>query len=278
MAMMLCKRHSLVGPPLLARVVRDPDPVLDDARCPQRRQLPDGRYARRLCGARLALARLVALPFATAHFTPPGNSPRVWGVSEALTTHWRGTWIVGALACSVAVCHCKRTPAPANEQEPTAQVWTDSNARPSAPPPMPQGAPDDAGLKGWFAVELGEVRLDLQGCVLTFSSPNSQGRFDVGFPGTCAFADNANGAVQIITTARGQVVLVEASRPVPPSYPGEHRCDTRLRGVLVSGNSVSVSRDTQQVAGCASGPWDDVMFHVFALHTVPIGGLSADGG
>ena len=126
--------------------------------------------------------------------------------------------------------------------------------------------------------KLGAVQLELHGCVLTFSSLSSKGRFDVAFPGTCTFADNAKGAVQVVTTPQGPVVFVEASRPVPPSYPGEHSCDTRLRGVVVRGKSVFVSRDIQKVASCASGPWDDAMAHVFALHTIPISHLSADGG
>jgi hypothetical protein len=192
---------------------------------------------------------------------------------------WRGTWAAGgALACTVAVWGCRHNPVPTDWQRPTALSTAGSAARASEPASNPRSAPSDAGPKGLFTFKVGAVQLELQGCVLTFSSQSSKGRFEVAFPGTCTFADNAKGAVQIVNTAQGQVVLVEVSRPVPPSYPGDRSCDTRIRGVLIRGDSVFVSKDIQKVASCASGPWDEVMFHAFALHVVPIESASTDGG
>ena len=191
----------------------------------------------------------------------------------------RGTWVTsGALACAVALFGCKRATAPTGEQEPKASGSTDSTATLSAPAPMPQSAPGNSDPKSLIAVKLGAVQLEFQGCVLTFSSPSSNGRFDLAFPGTCTFANDAKGAVQVVTAPQGPVVLAEASRPVAPTYPNEHSCDHRIRGVLVRGNSVFVSKDIQKVASCASGPWDEVMFQVFARRMIPIEGALADSG
>jgi len=200
-------------------------------------------------------------------------------VSQTFVILGPSVWITsGAFVCAVALCGCKRPPASVSEREPIALGSTDSTARLPALAPTLQSATNNAEPKTLIAVKLGMVQLELQGCVLTFSSPHSKGRFDVALQGTCAFADDAKGAVQVVTTPQGPVVLVEASRPVPPTHPNENSCDTRIRGVLVRGDSVFVSNDIQKVASCGSGPWDEVMARVFALRAVPIESESADSG
>lgn len=117
-------------------------------------------------------------------------------------------------------------------------------------------------------ITVGKVRLRLDGCDLLHGTGPLESA-SLGLTPPCAFSKRKDGSIRIVPIDSGRVLLVESSRPLPLAA-GQVRadCDTQLRAVVVRGNQVLLSRDTQKVASCAPNQWDEKMFHILAFDAV----------
>ena len=118
-------------------------------------------------------------------------------------------------------------------------------------------------------VTVGEFRLRLDDCRLTFDGPASgAARFE--FPSPCRFSRDRGGIVRVVRTGESSTVLVEGSRPAAQSTVASVKdCETYIRGVIVTSGEVRLSIQTQKVAQCLPSMWDETMFHAFAARTQP---------
>lgn len=134
--------------------------------------------------------------------------------------------------------------------------------RPISPPPSTQSSAQTA--------DVGNFKLSLAGCRLTYEGAGKTGAVDFDFPAPCQFSRNAAGAVRVVRTGNNQTLLVESSRPADPSTRlTASDCATFIRGVTVTPKDIRLSAQTQKVARCLPAEWDEKMFHIFAANTQP---------
>ena len=95
------------------------------------------------------------------------------------------------------------------------------------------------------------------GCHLLYSSPLSKGKLTLRVIPPCDFHRFPDGRVRIMPTKKGDVMLVESSRP-HPNRPKD--CYTQVQAVRITKEQIKVSSAISEVAMCLPFQWDDVMF------------------
>jgi hypothetical protein len=74
---------------------------------------------------------------------------------------------------------------------------------------------------------------------------------------TCKFHRDDKQTIRTKSQSGGTVVLIESSVGLPEK-PGD--CDTRVQAIMVKGNTVSLSKASNNVAICLPFYWDDAVF------------------
>lgn len=180
-------------------------------------------------------------------------------------------------ACLVTVLlvlqACTEGAAPTNAPAPTLPAATPRHSSAIAEPEKAeQGATAGISPSGPSSsrVHVRDLWLELRDCELVYGSGAAATPLPTQLPAPCQFAKGKDGAVRIVESEAGSVLIVESSRSEAAPSPGgaTSDCDTRLRGVVVTAKGVQLSRDTQKVATCAPAHWDEKMFHVFSLQLV----------
>jgi hypothetical protein len=167
----------------------------------------------------------------------------------------------GLLVCLVALQACTGNATPHASSAPAPTVASPNQGDLQGANPSEQTS---------SRVTVGSTWLELRGCELAYGVGTGSSTISTELPPPCQFAKEADGSVRVVKSEGVSVLVVESSRSTPPLIAGGTTidCDTRLRGIVVTAQGVQLSRDTQKVAMCAPAPWDEKMFHVFALHTV----------
>lgn len=160
---------------------------------------------------------------------------------------------VVVLSC-IAACQSSVPEPPRSERSTAPEMPKPVGAAITVKPPTPASSGE--------RVTVGDISLTLQGCELIVESESGRQTQRVDLPEGCTFGRNPDGAVQIQKTKQGPTVLIISSRP------DERRkgdCDTRMRGVVVSGRSAKISTEDNNSASCgAVGPFDEPLFIVLA--------------
>jgi hypothetical protein len=170
-----------------------------------------------------------------------------------------------AIGVGVAWFGCASKPAQ-SEQPSSGGPVVEVEAEPDdGPAPTEVSTPDQS-------LEIDGVRLGLHAadCVLQAESGAQVLVHRFEYPGACAFASDASGAVRVVETEQGKAVMVESSRPL------ERDCETATRVVVITKQGPRVSKAAQRVAMCAPFQWDTMMFHVLASEPVEFGTPSVD--
>jgi hypothetical protein len=122
---------------------------------------------------------------------------------------------------------------------------------------------------------VGNFKLRLAGCRLTYEGAGKTGAVDFDFSAPCQFNRNATGEVRVVRTGKNRTLLVESSRPADPSTRLSAKdCTTSIRGIIVTPQEIRFSVQTQQVTQCLPADWDEKMFHAFAAKTQSAASLS----
>ena len=138
------------------------------------------------------------------------------------------------------------------------------DSQPSAASPQKAAAP------AYPAWKHGDLELQIRDHSQLYYRPQASAAWstlDLGLPAGAVFAPQTEGDVQVVKTEHGLSLIAAYSKPeANPQRNTELAldCDTRLRGILVREQHVSVSKDLQQVASCTLGPWDELMHITFA--------------
>lgn len=169
--------------------------------------------------------------------------------------------LAGAAACKGAADGAARAP--------TASATAPSVSSARTEPEAAASPTDAAALaRDLDSARVGALELTVEGCRLSSSATRESVDVVPGRTG-CRFVRDRSGRLHTVTTNAGPVVLVETARPSTAPHARPNDCDTAIRGVVVSGRDVLLSRQTQRVAACPSFGWDEKMFHVFAAATEP---------
>lgn len=119
---------------------------------------------------------------------------------------------------------------------------------------------------------VGNFKLSLASCRLTYEGAGKTGKIDFDFPTPCQFNRDRKGNIRVVSTGKTLTLLVESSRPADPSSSLSSRdCVTLIRGVVVTPREIRLSVQTQKVAQCLPAEWDEKMFYAFAAKTQPTG-------
>jgi hypothetical protein len=94
-------------------------------------------------------------------------------------------------------------------------------------------------------------------CHLVYSSPLNKGDLILRVIPPCGFHRSPDGKVRIMPTPKGDVLLIESSRP-HSNFP--KRCHTQIQGIRISLEQVKISSEVSKVLMCPPFQWDDVMF------------------
>ena len=105
--------------------------------------------------------------------------------------------------------------------------------------------------------ELSLVQTKKEECHLVYSSPLNKGDLTLQVIPPCSFHRSPDGKVRIMPTPKGDVMLIESSRP-HPDLPKD--CQTRIQGVRINREHVKISSSISKVTMCPPFQWDDVMF------------------
>ncbi len=137
-------------------------------------------------------------------------------------------------------------------------------------PASPSSAQSTAPLPTVQTAAVGNFKLRLANCRLTYEGVGKSGAINFDFPVPCQFGRNSKGEVRVVRTGKNQTLLVEGSRPSDPSTRLTVKdCATFIRGVIVTAKDIRLSVQTQTVAQCLPAEWDEKMFHAFAANTRP---------
>jgi hypothetical protein len=107
---------------------------------------------------------------------------------------------------------------------------------------------------GVFELSLTQTK---EGCHLVYSSPSTKGDLILQVIPPCNFHHSPDGKVRIMPTPKGDIMLVESSRP---HLSRSKDCDTQIQGVRISHEQIKISSAISKVAMCTPFQWDEVMF------------------
>ncbi|NJO14867.1 MAG: hypothetical protein HC877_03705 [Thioploca sp.] len=96
-----------------------------------------------------------------------------------------------------------------------------------------------------------------EGCHLVYTSPSTKGDLALQVISPCNFHRSPEGKVRIMPTPKGDVLLIESSRP-HSNFP--KRCHTQIQGIRISHEQIKISSEVSKVLMCPPFQWDDVMF------------------
>ncbi|MCY1059036.1 hypothetical protein [Nannocystis sp. SCPEA4] len=123
-----------------------------------------------------------------------------------------------------------------------------------------EGAVLHASLPEDLAVGGVRLHLDPDSCALTSLRAEQIRSHRLALAPPCHFSAPPGAAPRVVTTAAGEVVIVESSRP--SAAPD---CDTGLQGLVVRAGEVRLASEIQEVTACPPYAWDDIMYHTFAF-------------
>lgn len=156
--------------------------------------------------------------------------------------------------CCMTAARCANSQlAPAEPERPT--LLRPSSTRKTTEPTSP--TPFDE------QISVGDLSLILHGCELTTVSADRASQIQkINLPDGCTFGKNADGSIQIQRTTQGQTLLVVSSKLAEGQG---HDCETRVRGVVISGGVAKISSKEKASSMCGSvGPFEEPLFVVLA--------------
>ena len=81
--------------------------------------------------------------------------------------------------------------------------------------------------------------------------------YSLDIPWPCNFHKNKSGEVRIIRNGKYAYSLIESSKPAPGN---DHDCETHLRAIRATGQTVFISQHKDKVASCPPFQWDKMVF------------------
>jgi hypothetical protein len=94
-------------------------------------------------------------------------------------------------------------------------------------------------------------------CKLAYIGPSIEGSIELQLSTPCDFHRTVDGKPRVMSLGQMDIILIESSRP-NPEWPSD--CKTRIQGVRMIGQRVSVSQSVARVAACPPFQWDEKMF------------------
>ena len=105
---------------------------------------------------------------------------------------------------------------------------------------------------------------NLENCRLSVKGKDKTMEYIFAIPEPCQFSKDRDGTIRTYKTTKQTVIAVESSRPLNNA---SNDCETNIRGIIISKNSVRLSSISQKVAMCLPFIWDEKVFITFAEKT-----------